>query len=248
VSKLAINNKYLLIIIQCLFLVVIFSVVGSFELIVAILACDLTLVLTTPIFVKEIKEIMKKKDNKVILKQESPIDWIKSCVKFALISLLIVLAYALVKDQIILNQPQNVDFLFYFGIIFFLVAILHTIRYIWFIIDPLSTSNIFAGKVLLTISKYGPTAIILAFIGLLLSFNGLNILQIYLPFFEQNLPLTLFGWIFLFTLILSFVAVIPTIYVIVFHLNEKVSVWYLLAGIAFISPLILLVISSLLLT
>ena len=225
---------------------VIFSVVGISELNLVILAGDLALFLTIPVFAQEIKKVMRKNASKALLKQESPLNWVKTCAKFAVFSLLASLAYGIVNGRLILNQQQNVDFLFYFGIIFFLIGLLQAVRLIWFIVDPTSTSNIFAGKFLLTTSKYGLRAITVSFIGVLLISNGFMLYQIYSIVFEQNLPLTIFGLIYLFTLILSFVTVIPTTYSVVFHLEDKVSPWYLVAVIAFISPWVLLIMSSLL--
>jgi hypothetical protein len=128
---------------------VIFSVVGFSELNLVILAGNIASFLAIPLFAQEVKKVMKNKNSKELLSHESPIDWVKDCIKFVAFSLLSSLVYGVVSVQnLIPNQPQNLDFLFYFGIVFFLLELLYLVRVVWFIVDPSSTANIFAGKLL----------------------------------------------------------------------------------------------------
>lgn len=241
------NNKYVLIVIDIIFLMVIWSLVGFSEINFGVFAGDIALLVTVVIFIQEIKKVKRNKNSKEILQHESPTDWVKACTKFSVSSLLSSLVYAIVNGQTLTLGDQPIfNYLFYFGIVFFLMGILYTVRIIWFIIDPSSPANILAGKILNKISRYGFRAVFLAFIASLQALNGIMLYYILFGILVLHTSLNILIIIYLPTLILSFIAMVPQVHTLLFHFEEKMRLRDSVTIVCFYSPWIVLASISLL--
>jgi hypothetical protein len=212
-----------------------------------ILGGNLVLLITTIVFIQEIKKVEKTKDGKAFLQHESPKEWVKACTKFSVVSLLCSLIYAIVAGQnLVLEQQPLFDYLFYFGILLFLFGVLFTVRIIWFVVDPSSPANIFAGKILAKISKYGLRVTLLA---LVVSLQIIDGVMLPYPLFDalvRHTVLNLFGIVYLSTLILSFIGFFPLMYELLFHYEEKIRLRGIVSIIFVFSPWFVLVMTNVL--
>ena len=73
------------------------SLVGFAELVIAILPVDGGIIFTAMALEKRIKSLMKNKESKPLVKVESPLFWLKTCIVFSSFSLLASLAYLIVR-------------------------------------------------------------------------------------------------------------------------------------------------------
>jgi hypothetical protein len=218
-------------------------VVGFFDLNLVILAGDLALLIATAAFGVEARKIVEKTDDLAILKRESPIGWVKACVKFLMFSILTSISYDLISNQnLITTQPLNIDLLLVFSIVFFLFGLLQAVRVIWFIIDPASTANISVGNVLLLIADKGRITMFLLLIGLLQLLNGF----IFYSLITTTQSLTPFGVLYVFSSTVSFFLTGPLFYTTIAHSNKETTVLDAILIVSMFLPWVVLIMASVL--
>jgi hypothetical protein len=241
-------DKYTLIPIVVMLMAVTYLVVGLSDVNIGILAGDIALFAMAVIFAQEIRKAMKTKASKELLKSESPLDWLKLSIEFFVFSLLSSLVYGIVNVQDVgIESNPLIEYSFVFCITFFLLGLLCTVRITWFIIDPSSKANILAGKILKTTVDIGFRAIIGTFIVFFQIFNGIMLYLVLGLIFVLHTAPTPIELVYLPTLVLSFVAVIPLLYEVIFRFSKKTRSRYWVSMLFFFSPWILLITNGLLL-
>lgn len=218
-------------------------VVGFFDLNLVILAGDIAVLIATAAFGVEARKIIEKTDNLPILRRESPIDWVKACVKYLIFSILTSIGYDLISNQnLITTQSLNTDLLLVFCIVFFLLGLLQAVRVIWFIIDPTSTANISVGNVLLLIADKGRIVMLLLVIGSLQLFNGF----IFYLVITTTENLTPFGVLYVFSSTVSFFLTGPLFYTTIAHSDKETTVLDAILTVSMLLPWIVLIMASVL--
>ena len=129
-----------------------------------------------------------------------------------------------------------INFLLSFVIISFLFGLIFIVRIIWFVVYPASTANIFAGKVLRKVAKYGQKFVGFAFMIILQSFNGLALYTILANIIVFNQDVSLFAIVYVPTLVLSFIAMFPKTYDIIFRYQDDMRRRDWITLICFYSP------------
>ena len=192
---------------------------------------------------KRIKSLMKNKESKPLVKVESPLFWLKTCIVFSSFSLLASLAYLIINSlEIITDLPLiNNTSLIIFTVGFFLVAIVHLVRTGVFMVDPTSKTNIFAGKVVYFGIEVGFRIVLLAFVGFM-QFANLLMFDILIQQVTTQ-PILL---IYAITIILSFIGMLPIIHGILFRLTKQARRSDWIGFFLFSAPWIFLIISSIL--
>jgi hypothetical protein len=191
-----------------------------------IFAADVGLFVMAIFIAPEIKKAMRNKASKELLSLESPLNWLKSSTLFFVLSTLSSLGYGIIDvSNIGVESNQTVGYLigdlFIFSVVLFILGLLFTFRIIWFIIDPASKSNILAGKLLKTVIFVGVRGIFAICIIFFQLINGLMLGLILNLIFVSHEAVNPFVFVYLPTLVLSFIAVIPFLYRTVFHFDEK---------------------------
>jgi len=226
----------------------IYLVVGLSDFNLAILAGDIGFIVTAVFFVPEIKKVMRTRESKELLRLESPLNWLKSMTTFFVLSLLSSFVYGFANvPNVGVEFNLIIQYLFIFCVIFFLFGLLYTVRIIWFIIDPASKTNILAGKVMKTIVASGTKIILVSFISFFQIINGLMLYLILNLFFVAHVAITPFHIVYLFTLVLSFIALIPCLHLIIFRLNKENRIRDWIVLFCLFSPWIALITYNLLL-
>ena len=167
------------------------------------------------------RQVMKIKASAEVLKLESPISWLKTTLLFSCISILSGLLYAVINNiDIGISITSMGNYLLFATLLFFGIALLYLVRITWFVFEPTSRNNILTGKVLLALSKYGPTAIAMIVIAMVQIFNLIFLNELVQTGISQGLRIA--GYIYAVTIILSFVGMFPSIWQFLFRLNEKI--------------------------
>jgi hypothetical protein len=228
---------------------VVIALVGFSEINLVILAGDIAMVLAVLPLEQRTRTLMRRKDSKTLLQFESPLQWLKICTRFSLVSLLSSLAYGIIISglDIGVDKPPIEGYMLSFAIAFFLFGFLYIARIAEFLIDPSSKMNIFAGKAIMMMMDVGIRLALLVAIAWFQIVNGIILYQIIQGIFVQNATLQPITILYAFTLILSFVGMVPLAWSTVVHLKEPIRSWTLVALTSFISPWVLLAIVSLLL-
>lgn len=242
------NNKYISPSLLIVFLAVVIALVGLSEINLVIFASDIAMVLAILPLEQRIRTVMKKEESKVLLQSESPLKWVTTCTRLSLVSLLSSLAYGVITGNAYIGvaNPPIESPIFGMAILFFLFGFIYIIRIAEFLIDPASKANVFAGKAITMVLDVGFRIAFIVPIALFQIFNGIILYQILQGVLSQNVVLSPLTILYTFTLILSFVGMIPVAWMTVFHLKEPVQPRLWIALIGFISPWILLMVVTIL--
>lgn len=250
--KNGVNDKYAPsgIGIVILFMAVVIALVGFSEINLVILAGDIALVIAVLPLEQRIRTLMRRKDSKILLQFESPLQWLKICTRFSFVSLLSSLAYGIFASglNIGVNYPPIESSMLVYAIAFFLFGFLYIIRIAEFLIDPSSRTNIFAGKAIKIILNVGIRLALLASIAWFQIINGIILYYIIHAVFVQNIILQPITILYAFMLILSFVGMVPVAWSVVVHLNEPVRRRYWVALASFASPWVLQIVATILIS
>jgi hypothetical protein len=223
---------------------VVYLVVGLAEFDFVIFAGDIGFIAVVVALAQETRKIMKHKESKELLRNESPINWLKFSIEFFVFSLLSSLVYGFTAVETLSNQYAIlIDYAVVITVMFFLGGLIWTVRIIWFNIDPASKGNIRAGKLMKTTAFVIVRAIFAFGILFLESINGL-VFYFLFPLIYTSLTLPLV--VYLSALGASFVATVPMTYMFMFRLNEKLRVRDYVASFFYFSPWIVLMAISLL--
>ena len=223
--------------------------VGFSEINLYVFAGDILLLVTAVLFAQEIRKVIKNRNSKELLRFESPFNWLKFSTLTFVFSLLSSLTYGIANPENLgIGNNPIFEYLLLFSIGFFLLGLFYTVRIIWFIIDPSSRANILVGKAVTTTADIGIRVIILASIALFQVFNGIMLYLFLRYVFVLHLPLNPFAIMYLPTLVLSFIAMIPFSHIIIFHIKEQIRFRGGIGFFCFFSPWIVLIGYSLLLT
>lgn len=232
-----------------LLMAVVIALVGFSDINLVILAGDIAMVIAVLPLEQRTRTIMKRKDSKTLLQFESPLQWLKICMRFSSASLLSSLAYGIIASGLnigVNNPPIESDMLF-FAIAFFLCGFLYIIRVAEFLIDPSSGTNIFAGKAIKLILDVGVRLALLASIAWFQIINGIFLYYIIYIVFVQNMVLQPITILYAFLLALSFVGMVPVAWSVVIRLKEPIRRWGWVALACFVSPWILQIVATILL-
>lgn len=222
---------------------------GFSEVNLYVFAGDLLLLVTAVLFAQEIRKVIRNRDSRELLRSESPFNWLKFSTITFVFSLLSSLAYGITNPENLgIGTNPIMGYLLFFSIGFFLLGLFYTVRIIWFIIDPSSRANILIGKAIQTTADIGIRVIILVSIAFFQVFNGIMLYAVLHGVFVVHLPLTPFVIMYLPTLALSFIAMLPLSHIIIFHMEEQIRFRDAVVFFCFFSPWIILVGYSLLLT
>jgi hypothetical protein len=205
-----------------------FLVAGLSDVSLYIFGGDLALLVTAVVFAEQLRKVMKRKESETLLHLESPMEWLKAYTKCFAFSLLSSLGYGIANIQTSgIESNPLIQYLFIFSVFFFLLGFLHTIRILWFIIDPSSNANIVAGKVMKKVPEIVVKGSIVLAIVFFQFINGITLysysINIYVIQWTQ-FPIL---YLYLPTLILSFLTVIPFLYETIFHSegNPRFRYW-----------------------
>jgi hypothetical protein len=243
------NPKYALIVSMIMYMVVILSLVSFSEINLYIFAGDLLLLVTAVLFAQEIRKVIRNGDSKELLRSESPLNWLKFSTITFVFSVLSSLAYGIANPENLgLGNNPIMGYLLLFSVGFFLLGLFYTVRIIWFTIDPSSRTNILVGKAIRTTTDIGFRLVILASITVFQVFNGIMLYLFLRAVFVLHLPLNPFAVMYIPTLILSFIAMLPLSNIIIFHIKEQIRFRGGVVFFCFFSPWIILIGYSLLLT
>jgi hypothetical protein len=243
------NPKYALIVTMVMYMVVVLSLAGFSEINLYIFAGDILLLVTAVLFAQEIHKLIKNGDGKELLISESPLNWLKFSTMTFLFSALSGLTYVIVDPENLgLGNNPIIEYLLFFSVGFFLLGLFYTVRIIWFTIDPSSRANILVGKTIRITADVGFRVVILVSVALFQVFNGIMLYLFLSYIFVLHLPLNPFVIMYLPTLVLGFIAMLPLSHIIIFHINEKARFRDIVVYLCFFSPWIVLIGYSLLLT
>ena len=129
----------------------------------------------------------------------------------------------------------------FFGIAFFVIGILYVGRTGIFLFDQSSKANIVAGKIIYWGLEIGIRIMALSFVVFLQIFNVIMFSLIVqgIAFGSITIP-------YAFTIILSFVGMIPVTWSVLVRLRKQVRRWDWVAVIIFMSPWLVLIASAIL--
>lgn len=216
--------------------------VGFTELILAIIPCDVAIILAVLTFEKRTRTLMRKKESKQLSNVESPIDWLKGCTVFSALSLLASLAYVIfnvLNIEIVFPFVANNSLLIY-TIGFFIFAIIGLVRTAVFILEPSSRANVFAGKLIYLALKIFIKISLLSFIAVFQFLNATLFSSTVQSIVLQELIPSVIRIVYATTIILSFVGAIPIMYSIIVKQDEKTSRWDWITSILFLLPWVVL--------
>ena len=77
------NAKYIPLVIMTMLTVAVIIVVGLSELVLAIIPCNVGILIAVLTFEKRIRTIMRRKESKILVKHESPLNWLKGATMFS---------------------------------------------------------------------------------------------------------------------------------------------------------------------
>lgn len=231
-----VNSKYLPLTLWIILLVVCLVVAGFSDFNLVMIGIDLAMVIALLPIRKEINTQMNKKESKKILKGESPIQWSTNIVLFSILSFFSLMLYEIItRTDLIINVQLN-NSLLIFGITFIIFGFVSLCRLTVFVFEPASKGNIIAGKIIYLFSQIGIRFILISFIFVLQVFNLLMLGGSLSGASLRTSPLTPMVLVYLGTIVLSFIAMFPIIYNLIFHLTKQVKRLDWAIIVAFFSP------------
>jgi hypothetical protein len=244
------NTKYTQLASIIILMGVAIVVVGFSDVILVILPCDVAMLLAVFAFEQRTRTLMKRKESKPLIQFESPLNWLKNCALFSFVSIIAGLGY---ETMNIVGIESNAPIvgnwsLLFFAIAFFVIGLIYILRITVFMIDPASKTNIFAGKLIYMVLEVGMRVILLSFVVILQFFNGSIFSLIIKGTVLQNIFPTPIAILYASTIVLSFIAMVPLTYTIMFRLRQQVKRWGWVVMASFFSPWFILIIASALLS
>lgn len=165
-------------------------------------------------------QIANRRKKPEILKHESPINWLKGAFLFSIISLLsgFSLAFFATSNYGITLPENMMNFLTILTIGEFLCSLLLMCRVAWFIFEPTSITNVKTGYYL----NHGLRVIVrLLLIAFITMSQIVNVLLFYLTSLSLTVNFTFFAAIYSAAVVISFIAMFPFLWAVLFRLKEK---------------------------
>jgi len=239
------NSKYAPSILWILLIAVVIMVVGLDVGSVVIFAIDAAMVGGAGlVFKPEISKKMKDESGKELRKHESPLNWLFISTRYFAISFFASLASLVVEiaNVGIEGTPSVGWLMFVFAVIFCAMGFVFIIRIWEFLRMPSSKANILFGKIFYWFMEGGIRISFIGLVALFQVFNAIMLSIILQSAFVHNIILPPITVLYGFTLILSFVGMVPVTWSVLLHLREQIRHrdWFFI--VSFISPWILLII------
>jgi hypothetical protein len=208
--------------------------------VITVFACDVALVGGALLAIKpHVNKAMKKIPDKSFFSFGTPLDWLNASIRFFTISLFTSLAYLLmtVSNIGVGNMPFGSDHMLIFSIAFLIFGIIFVVRISEFIHSPYSDTNYIAAKITYRAINVGVQISLLAFVVVSQVFN---VLLCYTLLQGLLYKLTAFVILYNASVVLSFIAMLPLVWAIIFRLKDKFRRRDLAVMISFILPYLIL--------
>jgi hypothetical protein len=204
----------------------------------AIFVSDVAIIVAVLTIGQNTRDIMRRRESKPLIQSESPLAWIEFCILASFLSILTSLVYVFMNGFSIATDAPIIgnQSLLVFSISFFLMGLIYLVRTAIFLVHPSSRANIFAGKLIYRVADVSMRVILLSFVAFVQVFNGLMFqLIVPNPVLQRifSTPITI---LYAFTIVLSFIGMVPIACGIVFHPYQQVKRRDLVFIASFLSP------------
>jgi hypothetical protein len=187
----------------------------------------------------QVDKAMTKIPSKSFFSFGTPLDWLNNSLRFFTISFFASLAYLIMTTANIGvgTMPLGSDNMLFFSIIFLVIGVIFVIRTTEFIHSPYSDNNFNAAKITYWFIQIGLQVSLLVFVSIT---QILNLLLFY-PLLQGLIhKLSIFSIVFNSSVVLSFIAMFPFVWAILFRLRENFTLRDFGILVCFFSPFIVL--------